>query len=148
MTVSRQNARTSSALNKISDRIVNTMNIKGKLRFRGPSGVRLSLLASAAASLLLAGCVQEDTYLPRNSRHYVPIPDKTIALMSEKSMTKDAPILIRAYKQESELEIWKKDQSGKYALLKTFPMCRWSGQLGPKTRECRLPQCARPRLWP
>jgi murein L,D-transpeptidase YafK len=24
---------------------------------------------------------------------------------------------------------------GQYALLKTFPMCRWSGQLGPKKRE-------------
>ena len=24
---------------------------------------------------------------------------------------------------------------GQYALLKTYPMCRWSGQLGPKTRE-------------
>ena len=27
----------------------------------------------------------------------------------------------------------KKD--GQYTLLKTFPMCRWSGQLGPKVRE-------------
>ena len=24
---------------------------------------------------------------------------------------------------------------GQYTLLKTFPMCRWSGQLGPKVRE-------------
>ena len=34
-----------------------------------------------------------------------------------------------------ELEIWKRRADGQYALLKTFPMCRWSGQLGPKVRE-------------
>jgi murein L,D-transpeptidase YafK len=33
------------------------------------------------------------------------------------------------------LEVWKKDQSGQYALLKTFPICRWSGDLGPKKKE-------------
>ncbi|MFN7026013.1 MAG: hypothetical protein ACK4QP_16160, partial [Pseudorhizobium sp.] len=38
------------------------------------------------------------------------------------------------FKQESELEVWKLDRSGRYALLKTYPMCRWSGKLGPKTR--------------
>ncbi len=58
-----------------------------------------------------------------------------MALMSSKGMSKSDPILIRAYKKESELEIWKRGSNGKYALLKTYPVCRWSGQLGPKTRE-------------
>jgi murein L,D-transpeptidase YafK len=38
-------------------------------------------------------------------------------------------------KKESELEVWKKARNGRYVLLKTFPICRWSGQLGPKTRQ-------------
>ena len=42
---------------------------------------------------------------------------------------------IRAFKKEAELEIWKLKADGRYAYLKTFPMCRWSGQLGPKVRE-------------
>lgn len=96
-------------------------------------GKKLALAVSVSA-LLLSGCVQED-YLPTNSKHYVPIPPSTVKLMSEKAMTKESPILIRTYKQESEFEIWKKASDGKYALLKTYPMCRWSGQLGPKTRE-------------
>ncbi len=50
-------------------------------------------------------------------------------------MHKEDPVLIRTYKQEAEFEVWKKDVSGRYALLKTFPMCRWSGQLGPKRKE-------------
>jgi murein L,D-transpeptidase YafK len=50
-------------------------------------------------------------------------------------MSPSDPIRIRIFKQESELEIWKKDRTGAYALLKTYPMCRWSGKLGPKTAE-------------
>lgn len=50
-------------------------------------------------------------------------------------MPKDAPTLVRSFKNESELEIWKMTQGGQYALFKTYPICRWSGQLGPKVRE-------------
>ena len=49
--------------------------------------------------------------------------------------TKFSPVLLRAFKKESELEVWKMKADGAYALLKTYPMCRWSGQLGPKRRE-------------
>ncbi len=89
-----------------------------------------------AASLVLALAACQDDQLSRGStRHLVPIPPTTMALMSTKGMSKEDPILIRAYKKESELEIWKRGSNGKYALLKTYPVCRWSGQLGPKTRE-------------
>ena len=43
--------------------------------------------------------------------------------------------MIRLFKEEAELEIWKQDQTGRYALLKTYPICRWSGDLGPKIKE-------------
>ncbi|MBF9196002.1 L,D-transpeptidase family protein [Microvirga terrestris] len=89
-----------------------------------------------AASLVLALAACQDDNLSRGStRHLVPIPAATMALMSTKGMSKEDPILVRAYKKESELEIWKRGSNGKYALLKTYPVCRWSGQLGPKNRE-------------
>jgi murein L,D-transpeptidase YafK len=89
-----------------------------------------------AASLVLALAACQDDNLSRGStRHLVPIPSATMALMSTKGMSKEDPILVRAYKKESELEIWKRGSNGKYALLKTYPVCRWSGQLGPKNRE-------------
>jgi murein L,D-transpeptidase YafK len=50
-------------------------------------------------------------------------------------MSKESPILIRAFKEESELEVWKQDNNGQYALLKTYPICRWSGELGPKIKQ-------------
>jgi murein L,D-transpeptidase YafK len=85
------------------------------------------------ATGILAGCAEvagTDAY-----RAYAPIPGDTLALMGEKGTSKDAPVLIRSYKQEAELEVWKQRADGRYTLLKTYPMCRWSGQLGPKVRE-------------
>jgi murein L,D-transpeptidase YafK len=55
--------------------------------------------------------------------------------MTEKDMDLQSPILVRLFKQEAELEVWKQDRSGRFALLKTYPICRWSGDLGPKVRE-------------
>ena len=53
----------------------------------------------------------------------------------EKDMELQSPILVRLFKQEAEFEVWKQDRSGRFALLKTYPICRWSGDLGPKVRE-------------
>jgi len=50
-------------------------------------------------------------------------------------MPKESPILVRIFKEEAELEVWKQDAAGRYALLKTYPICRWSGELGPKIKE-------------
>ena len=93
---------------------------------------RLAMAATGAA--LLAGC-NEDLGVASNARAYSPIPEATLQSMAAKSTTKNAPVLIRAYKKEAELEIWKQQADGHYVYLKTFPMCRWSGQLGPKMRE-------------
>ncbi len=50
-------------------------------------------------------------------------------------MPKRSPILIRIFKEESELEVWKQDTTGRFELLKVYPICRWSGDLGPKVSE-------------
>ncbi len=93
---------------------------------------RIALAASL--TLALAAC-QDDNFSRSSTRHLTPIPPAAMALMAAKGMSKSDPILIRAYKKESEMEVWKRGSNGKYALLKTYPICRWSGQLGPKTRE-------------
>ena len=96
---------------------------------------RLTALGlTAAAGALLAGC--DDSYLdagPGRSEH--PISSATLEEMAKIDTTPSSPMLIRAYKKEAELEIWKMKSDGQYALLKTFPICRWSGQLGPKRTE-------------
>jgi len=44
------------------------------------------------------------------------------------------PVFIRIFKQEGQLELWLK-RNGRFHLFKTFPICKWSGRLGPKQRE-------------
>lgn len=91
------------------------------------------LAGAVTVAAFLAAC--QDTSMHASMRAYAPIPSDVLALMQAKGTDAHQPILIRAYKKEAELEIWKMRADGGYVHLKTYPMCRWSGQLGPKTRE-------------
>lgn len=51
-----------------------------------------------------------------------------------------APVFLRAFKREGEMELWlrKSPQPAGdpvWVLLKTYPICAWSGALGPKLAE-------------
>ena len=45
-----------------------------------------------------------------------------------------APVFLRIFKLEHELEIWM-EKDGRYQLFATYPICLWSGRLGPKLAE-------------
>jgi murein L,D-transpeptidase YafK len=96
-----------------------------------------ALLASAAiaAALALAGCNTDSSTSAVNGRHMQPLSDRMLAEIESKNMAKESPILVRIFKEESELEVWKEDKSGRFALLHTYPICRWSGELGPKFKQ-------------
>src|ERR1700676_4971773 len=91
--------------------------------------------AALAAGVLLAGCDSDEISLASNAKANQPVSPKLIAAMVEKDMDLQSPILVRLFKQEAELAVWKQDRSGRFALLKTYPICRWWGDLGPKVRE-------------
>ena len=91
--------------------------------------------AALAAGALLAGCNSDEISLANNAKANKPVPPKLVADMAAKDMDLQSPMLVRLFKQEAELEVWKQDRSGRFALLKTYPICRWSGDLGPKVRE-------------
>ena len=40
---------------------------------------------------------------------------------------------MRIFKEESELEVWKARDDGRFYHFKTYPICNWSGNVGPKT---------------
>jgi murein L,D-transpeptidase YafK len=94
---------------------------------------------AAAVSIALAGCVAEGAGIGSSPtfgpKHLQPVPASTVALIAAKGMDTNSPILLRIFKEESELEIWKMARDGKYALLRTYPICRWSGELGPKIKQ-------------
>jgi murein L,D-transpeptidase YafK len=96
--------------------------------------VFLTSVVLAAAALALAGCYGEEGYqLP--TRAMKELSPEMLTLLQQKNMPKDSPILVRVFKEESELEVWKQDTTGQYQLLKVYPICRWSGELGPKKTE-------------
>jgi murein L,D-transpeptidase YafK len=88
---------------------------------------------SAAVAVILAASAAPA--LAENARADAPIPASTLALMEAKNTTPAAPLLIRTYKKEAELEVWKLAKNGRYVHIRTFPICRWSGQLGPKQTQ-------------
>ncbi len=89
---------------------------------------------AAACAFALSGCVTED-YAGFGPKHLQPLSPQMVALIEQKGMAKDSPILLRIFKEESELEVWKQTREGHFDLLKSYPICRWSGELGPKVKE-------------
>ncbi len=67
-----------------------------------------SLLASAAilAAVALAGC-DTDTIGTPTLRSLQPLSPQMISAIEQKHMSKESPILVRIFKEESELEVWK-----------------------------------------
>jgi murein L,D-transpeptidase YafK len=48
--------------------------------------------------------------------------------------TPRSPIFMRVFKREFELELWAK-RNDRFEHFATYPICNWSGRLGPKLRE-------------
>ena len=59
---------------------------------------------------------------------------------------------VRIFKREHLLELWMKADDGKFALFRSYEICKYSGVLGPKLApsrlQHRLPQRARQRTRP
>ena len=110
----------------------------------------LVLTAAFAAALMPVTCLgqnsdQNSKPLPAKSspnspaklpaKATKPLPPELLALLRQKQMPIHSPILVRVFKEEAELEVWKQDTTGRFQILKAYPICRWSGDLGPKLRE-------------
>jgi murein L,D-transpeptidase YafK len=98
----------------------------------------LVLMAAFAAGLTPVTCLGEN--LGENSdrlpaKATKELPPELLALLRQKKMPKYSPVVVRVFKEEAELEVWKQDITGHFQILKTYPICRWSGDLGPKLQE-------------
>ncbi|WP_363350108.1 murein L,D-transpeptidase family protein [Methylocystis echinoides] len=81
--------------------------------------------APAAAEGAQVARLQEPALRPAPEDAFQPPPPK---------FGMGDPVFVRIFKQEGQLELWLK-KNGRYALFKTFPICKWSGRLGPKLKE-------------
>ena len=94
---------------------------------------RLKLgLAAGLAGILLAACSSAPELLPPSEQ---PLTAETVSLLGKKGMSPGAPIFVRIFKEESELEVWKMRDDGRFYHFKTYPICNWSGELGPKQSQ-------------
>ena len=82
----------------------------------------------------LSGC-SSMVYAPKAAVRTGTVRSSTVKQMEALNMDRAAPMLIRIYKEERTLEIWKQDRSGKFALLNAYPICKFSGNLGPKLMQ-------------
>ncbi len=95
--------------------------------------VRALVLAAAAfaGALTPVRCFGEGGN-PLPAKATKELSPELLSLFQQKHMAKNSPILVRIFKEESELEVWKQDTTGHFQILKIYPICRWSGDLGPK----------------
>lgn len=95
--------------------------------------LRRSVIAiMVAGATALAGC-QADDILSIDAN--APLPRETLNYMKSHGMTPASPILMRIFKEESVLEVWKQKDTGRFELVKSYEICAYSGKLGPKVRE-------------
>jgi murein L,D-transpeptidase YafK len=96
-------------------------------------GLILSAIALAGALAPVICHGEDNNQLPAKATQ--GLSPAMLSLLRQKRMAKYSPILVRVFKEESELEVWKEDVTRHFQLLKVYPICRWSGDLGPKLQE-------------
>jgi murein L,D-transpeptidase YafK len=89
--------------------------------------------AFLVAALLLAGC--NGTFEDIAPKAEKELPGKMVEAMKSRGMSTASPIMVRIFKEEGQFEVWKQKDDGRYALVTAYPICKWSGQLGPKYKE-------------
>lgn len=92
--------------------------------------------ATLASALLLgvAGC-NEKAVKDFTANAYTSFSPALVAEMGRKKMSRESPIMGRIFKEEGKLEIWKQTSSGRYDVIASYDICKYSGKLGPKYTE-------------
>lgn len=99
--------------------------------------IRRLLLAGLLAPLL-AGCNDSldsiDINRVSNKVEY-QLSGKIVEEMRKKGMATTSPIMLRIFKEEGLLEVWKAKGDQRFDKIAEYKICAWSGRLGPKLKE-------------
>ena len=63
-----------------------------------------------------------------------PLPPHLVRAIKSKGFQVGAHILARLYKEENRFEVWM-EKNGRFQFFKSYGICSWSGELGPKLKE-------------
>lgn len=70
-----------------------------------------------------------------DNRHNIPLAPALVKALHDMGSSPGEAMVVRIFKKEEQLEVWKRTSSGQYKMLKTYEICSYSGDLGPKFRE-------------
>lgn len=103
------------------------------------ASMRRTSIALFLATLVIAtGCPQMDATAHRSgdrvTRAAGKARERLDATLKKKGVAFGDELFIRVFKEEAELETWLL-RGKKFALLKTYPICAYSGELGPKEKQ-------------
>ena len=87
------------------------------------------------AAIAVAGCNGSTTIEDISPQARKPLPAKILAQMKAKGMPRTSPVMARVFKEEGKVEIWKQKTNGRYDVIASYDICKWSGKLGPKYIE-------------
>ncbi|WP_426357389.1 L,D-transpeptidase family protein [Pseudocolwellia sp. HL-MZ19] len=91
--------------------------------------------------LFLNACIYSLSFagdIPTSSRAEKSIQNTEATLKKElavKGLEYGSPIFIRIFKDPGILEVWLESDSGSFVNFKTYDICTFSGNLGPKLKE-------------
>ena len=92
----------------------------------------LGIAAVIGVAVTLSAC---GGFKPGNAKAMQPLKQEAISKLASMGSSAAAPMVIRIFKESSELEVWKQTASGDYKLFKSYEICAWAGVLGPKFKE-------------
>jgi len=89
-----------------------------------------------ALLLLLSACAAQLPTSEKLEHIRLAKQDALSAEMTASGLTLGQPTYIRVFKSENLVETWVEDETiGRYIPFKTYPICNYSGLLGPKLME-------------
>jgi murein L,D-transpeptidase YafK len=86
-----------------------------------------------ALGLVLSGC--GGIKPGGNAKANQPLKQAVVSRLSQMGSDPGQGMMIRIFKESSELEVWKRTAGGSYKLFSSYEICAWSGELGPKIKE-------------
>lgn len=104
--------------------------------------MRLKVLAAVSfIAVAVSGCTNDtldnvgvDVKKVSNKTQY-QLSGQVVSKMASLNIDRNAPVMLRIFKEEGTLEVWKSDRSNRFQMIKTYQICAWSGKLGPKVKE-------------
>lgn len=112
------------------ERAVDVTTLRGASRFTAVE--EAARLSPAEGRAFRADQLSQARVRTANAR----VAERVASMFREAGLPYPTDVMFRVFKQERVFEVWGLDpETGRYTLVRDYPVCRVSGHLGPKTRR-------------